>query len=407
MSSRETIPVFLSIISLISGSSEAMCPPNADQTTRTTCRWHFIVPRLCERQIIAMETELIPPRIWSLQPLNVLFRAYHWNAWAKLAKPGPRGPTLAIDNRQRKVQQDSPLISLPLELLDQICNFLVADNDMASLISLALSCSHVFGWVQPHIEASQRVVCAPWAGMELACLGTYLTSLPGPFERDNLLFDSVPYKGGPTMMCMARRMNWAAWSQYKTVENQRLVNLDVEEALSSLSAANTGIPPSTLNDLKTRLSGQSLFPPNQPFVLRNIDTQEFIRCVPGNDTRGYVVDPDSGTTSIADDDDNNIGTRASKRAKNAGRKGTEQQDQRRFCIDDLLLLRICWTRPTEFPGDWSPPLAQGKWAGCRFEIVSEQGATTNQGTDVTAEIVEEARWYRAGLEDGVWKGREG
>jgi len=56
----------------------------------------------------------------------------------------------------------------------------------------------------------------------LACTGTYLTDLPEAFEKGSLFHSSVKgWGGGPLTpsgdMCLARTINWAAFTQYGPV----------------------------------------------------------------------------------------------------------------------------------------------------------------------------------------------
>ncbi|MCJ1472306.1 hypothetical protein MMC13_000953 [Lambiella insularis] len=120
----------------------------------------------------------------------------------------------------------------------------------------------------------------------------------------------------------------------------------------------------------TRLSSWSL---EHLWVLRNLTTQEYVRCRPGLEagkTQGFV--------------------------DHAGGKWLR--------IEDVLLLRICWTKPSRFrkrsdtlgSGD-----DRGKWAGHCFDIIELAEKSLSNWKDITDDIVKEVEQLRKQL-DPKW-----
>ena len=115
-------------------------------------------------------------------------------------------------------------------------------------------------------------------------------------------------------------------------------------------------------------------PADAPWVLRNLTTKEFVRCLPKADSqgrRGYIDHPDL--------------------------KG--------FRVNDILTMRICWTRP--YRGDTPPHLNMcGQWAGHSFDIVAldeNRSALGDAWVDVTDAIVEAARKHLELLSEDLKK----
>ena len=111
--------------------------------------------------------------------------------------------------------------------------------------------------------------------------------------------------------------------------------------------------------LVTSTTGSS--PADSPWMLRNLTTKQFVRCVPRADSkgqRGYIDHPDC--------------------------KGLH--------VSDILTIRIRWTQPHNW--DTITPFNMcGPWAGHSFDIVAldeNRAALSEAWVDVTDAIVEEA-----------------
>lgn len=218
-----------------------MCPPGTDQTTRGPQQWHLIVPTLREKHAIYQ------PFVCHSNE-DILYRRDHW-VWQKLARPDPWSlkwrtgiqvslrlpPQISPDPQSRSL-----IFTLPVEIISQTLSYL----DRQSTLSFAVSCVACLHLTIPHIQ--QRVVAnsAPWSNQPLACLGSYLNTLPAAFETNDIAFRSVKRGGDLRLKCdssasppifgpesdpphplygmyIARKYNWAALAEYSGVAADR------------------------------------------------------------------------------------------------------------------------------------------------------------------------------------------
>lgn len=313
-----------------------------------------------------------------------------WDAWSKLAKPvefslvTPRSPIVKQSYRTKTTALSLPSLEcMPAELLARV--FGDETLEKWDIVALGLCSQSLWQHMLRHVESVYRKSAAPWAGVEIACTGTCLTELPESFERDNLAMDSVISKDGPAQMFLARRFNWSAWNEFKQPETNQQ---DAWRSALHVHRTGAAIPNSRWPKLEEDISCSNLFPqilpnlypnlsPESPsWILRNLTTKEYVRlCENPYRKREYIV---PGLPWLR--------------------------------LDDVLMMRICWTLN---PG---PPmylqidsgLYRGKWAGHCFEVVMVEDASTEAGvwTDVTRELVSEARELRCLIRDGdscaVW-----
>lgn len=215
--------------------------------------------------------------------------------------------------------------------------------------------------------ACRSALAAPWAGVELACTGTYLTDLPNSFAEDDLARSTVQLYHKSPCMVLARKINWAAIRDYDVPSE------DPETAWKStfeaLRGANRVISEAQLREMgdelriaTTSFCSESL---NASWILRNLTTKEYVRCRPSAcpvGTRGCVDYPEGNWLSI----------------------------------DDVLLMRICWTRAAAWNDKDDLIVSHhGKWAGHCFDIVAldgEEALSVGNGEwmDATKDVVDEA-----------------
>ena len=254
---------------------------------------------------------------------------------------------------------------MPAEILGLVLN----DAVLVKLDILALGLSSELLWphVLHHVRTSCRKGTAIWAGTEIACTSTHLVDLPPSFEKDKLALKSVPHvslSGG--RMVPARRINWAAVGAFRRPDEEP------ERAWLAAFKAMTGngctMPKSfarssaqkreELISVSSNIKLSCLY---APWRLRNLTTNEFVRCHPRSaspEKRGYVDHPEAPWLRV----------------------------------DDVILMRICWTSPSG--GDTGLDFDHGPWAGHCFDIVKVQAGEPvipDGWHDVTNEIVAEAR----------------
>ncbi|KAK0513580.1 hypothetical protein JMJ35_003944 [Cladonia borealis] len=333
-----------------------MCPIGVDQTERGPQRWQFVVPRLKQNQQL--------PLICPYQDYKLLFDENGgWDAWSRLARPAARTSQTFSKGRYYSRGPVSRLESFPAEILAMIlsCSELSEDDIIALGMASETLWSHTIHYIDKEYRHSPSV--GPWAGCEIACVGSYLTELPPSFDKDDLALNSVSITEGG-WMCIAREFNWAALSEFTCPgeDDER----KWRGAFTGNVANQTNIPKTRLaqmsEDLLLVASTIGISPADAPWILRNLTTKEFVRCLPRADSkgrRGYVDHPEW--------------------------KGLH--------VNDVLTMRICWTRPHRW--DTIAPFNMcGQWAGHSFDIVAlddeNRLALSEAWVDVTDAIVEEA-----------------
>jgi len=325
------------------------------------CRqeWHILAPRVRKVHRLTMDNRKVHG---TSSPTEFLFNNKNsWNAWSKLAIPAAprraRAPR-ALSRRARRPCSLSGLESLPSELLASI----IEDSalEKRDLVALALASTTLWAHVLSHVEKECSLAKPPMAGVELACTGTYLVDLPELFAKDDLAKSSVEFQQS-RYMCEARTINFAALSAYEAVEET------IEEAWRFEWKMHAEFleefPVRLAKTLKTGFLGRcDAFRGHGAgslWVLRNLTTREFVRCRARkgpSGVRGYV---DCGVE---------------------------------VRVDDVLLLRICWTA-VGVGGDWEGlGIYRGKWAGHCFDIVPRERLEGVEGwRDCTEEVVEQAK----------------
>ncbi|VUC28808.1 unnamed protein product [Clonostachys rosea] len=106
-----------------------------------------------------------------LEPLVGLLRRPQWVPYL--------APSYSIRTCKLK-SLESPLISLPQEVIEQIVSLLVEDEEPGGedLICLALTCSYFFRLLGPQVQTILADDEAPWAGDRLIFVGDYANGIP-------------------------------------------------------------------------------------------------------------------------------------------------------------------------------------------------------------------------------------
>lgn len=335
-----------------------MCPPGVDQTERGPQYWHILAPRRQKIYRLSKDRN----SYGSNSPREILFNdELSWNAWSKLAMPASPLRTQATQStrRRKRTHTLSRLESLPTELIELILEDPLLEK--SDIIALGLTSETLWEHALQHIEKDCSRTQPSMAGIELACTGTYLTDLPESFEKDGLAKSTVeihPFG----YMCEARKINRGATSKYQTVNDgpEDLWKDAWKPELILTAAISERLAGAMTMELMSRCSGLRGSSPNAPWVLRNLTTQEYVRCRPGpglTDRRGYIDHPNGFKVRL----------------------------------DDALLLRICWTKVSPWTDKEGLGIYRGSWAGHCFDIVPLDQAGIGKGwKDSTNEILEQA-----------------
>lgn len=297
-----------------------------------------------------------------------------WGAWSKLARPATLARTHdapRLVRREMSPRSPSKIELLPTELIALILQDPALER--SDIIALGLASQILWLHVLRHVEKECLLVTPPLAGMDIACTGSYLTDFPESFAKDNTILSTIlPWRYHSS--CTARLINWNAARTFQALDQEDSEDLWVA-AMNIHGTVAAGIPKITIEKMTAELIGMCSalrgHSPDALWILRNLKTQEYIRCRPGSgpkDKRGLIDHP-----------------------------------KVKLRIDDALLLRICWTSRFRECRSWKDPealgICHGKWAGHAFDIVLLEQADVNGWKDVTDSIVRQARAVARNLPD--------
>lgn len=327
-----------------------MCRPDRVRASAYSQNFQLLAPdisqRICLRHADGRPT-------WSTKDL-MFQNEKSWDAWILLARPDPRQHMKQAISFEA---QGAPLLTMPTEILLMITDQLSAID----LFALAFASKELFASVTPLIERQVMESAAPWAGCRFACLGTHVRDLPPSFMEGEIAYRSVGLSVGPSERHKALRTYWDAYYRYRPAGK---LGMHVYTAAFETCKSADWCPRSKIGEVDRLISGHDLFPGDREWVLRNLDSIEYVRCQPGTDLRGYVRD---------------------------------DLQENRITIEDILLQRMGWTE-CSLPSHLrviSDSLFEikGPWAGHRFDVVSmrahctELAGQAQDWTDITLEVV--------------------
>jgi hypothetical protein len=346
-----------------------MCPP-ADQTERSGQQWSLMIPGLkMQLPMASIMSEAAKYRtapqfmrsLYDGYPRQYFKEQLGWSASTFLARPENISTQIRC-SRTRNGQSLSRIERLPSELLTQI----VADDTLEAtdVIALGLTCDILWVHVLRHVSCLTRKQAGLLSGEKMALLGTHLRDLPLPFEQGKFMKSTVVYPRNPFgNMCEARRVNWWAWRHYEKISCKS----PQQEWMAAYEKARLdgSISSNWAKALENELHFYtSVFRGNHgQWMLRNLDTNEFVRVSPGpgQDLNAVFVDH----ATVKD-----------------------------LSIDHLLFVNISWgkLRPRPYGESLMAEVSQGPWAGHSFDIVplDRSGQPNASWIDVTERIVENA-----------------
>jgi hypothetical protein len=348
-----------------------MCLSRTDPTEYGTQYWQILAPRvrkLCKIDLLSntLHTRTLQEYLFSEDK--------PWGAWSKLARPATLArthDTSRFIGHERNLRSLSGIELLPTELIALILQDPALER--SDIIALGLASQTLWLHVLRHVEKECLLVKPPLAGTEITCTGSYLTDLPESFAKNDMILSTLqpwPHR----YMCSARVINRSASRNYEVLDQEDSEDMWIA-AMNVHDTVAAGIPNVTVEKMAAELIGMCSalrgHSPDALWILRNLNTHEYIRCRPGSgpkDKRGFVDHP---------------------RVK--------------LRIDDALLLRIYWTSRFREYRSWKDPeplgTCRGKWAGHSFDIVLLEQADVNGWKDATDSIVRQARTVARNLPD--------
>lgn len=255
------------------------------------------------------------------------------------------------------------LSRLPNELLDMIFQSL----DIKDVFVLGLQCQNFWNVAQKHIRAYLAFPCGIWAGNRIICVGDYTESKDYP---PNVLTESekAKFEGGLSESESGDEDYEHFFSNLYGLADARYQ--EVREWQSNLARELIGhafelgewhrLPKSSRSQISNDLLGyklSDLYPEDQPWVLRNLTTHEYVR------SEAVAIKPEHIHGPNIDF----------------------------FGFAQVLCSRICWSTT-----GWSKDrdTHRGVWAGHRFDITTldrlKQGAMEcTEWKDVSEEVMNE------------------
>ncbi|KAF2434466.1 hypothetical protein EJ08DRAFT_725382 [Tothia fuscella] len=349
-------------------------------------RWRIVSPRQRLRHEFDNRPYLQagPEVVWTeIEHLLFMPEKSSWNAWNNLVRSSAsrrrRGKSMEGRSNKRIFLPGNPskFETLPFELLDMI----LSHEDLAreDLISVGVASPNLWPHVLDVVAAHCKKQSAPFAGVEIACVGSSLQDLPPSFQADGLRkrCKIQQWHAYQIPIDFDRR---CAWSRHTPVRGESY-SCDCKGSwynrigFGAYVSRHWGL----FNELKEVLDEAGEYDSDSEWMLRNLTTKEYIRCehaAPVYEERantrgyGYVLDT--------------VG--------------------QRIRIDDILLMRICCTR---YSGGMFNSLENGVWAGHCFDIVelNADGKSGNgkkcEWRDCTAEVVKEAMALERLLDEKV------
>ena len=246
------------------------------------------------------------------------------------------------------------LLGLSNELLDMIFHNL----EIEQVFVLGLQSQNLWNVARKHIRASLASSCGLWAGNRIMCVGEYLESEDYP---PSVLTESeeAEFKDG-RFEHFGSSLYDLADARYQEVREWQpdLANRLIDHA-SSLGEWHR-LPESSQSRIRDDLLSDKLsdlYPEDQPWVLRNLTTQEYVR------SEAIAIKPEH----IHGPNIDVLG------------------------FGHVVCSRVCWSA-----ADWSEDrgIHRGVWAGHRFDITTldrlKQGSMeSSEWKDVSEEVWDE------------------
>ncbi|KAI9708357.1 MAG: hypothetical protein M1820_004061 [Bogoriella megaspora] len=262
---------------------------------------------------------------------------------------------------------------MPTELIAMIMDYLSKKNIIALGLASIKLWDHVLYYIRSTALANDS---APWAGKEIACVGTLVTDLPKSFNKYGPHSEYLSEYYSRPDMCPAKL--FVAWAS--SFFSKPLPDRPGIKWLRSAHRWHTYTPP--VQDI-IRACDLGFRDRNLSWVLRNLDTYEYITCcceaeMSDYDFKGRIRDFPQ------------LNWRGFVKSKD--------EIHRWLRIEDVVVARICSSeeRDHEPTPDAAKISMKGPWVGHRFDIVAlgTQDFPNVEGwIDITTQIIDESDEY--------------
>ncbi|KAH0551563.1 hypothetical protein GP486_007218 [Trichoglossum hirsutum] len=267
-------------------------------------------------------------------------------------------------SQEHQAKAGPPIFSsLPVELHDLIFEEL----DIEDILSLSLTNLHLWEIGQRHIHSFFMSFIGPWAGESVICVGDYLMKgdyPPGRLteaEKEEMYEIAGKYRnnhGRDELMSLHKFLVNGCRGSYPYVEFPEYL---LGRVVSSKRYNYYGLPKHLRDQIVNALTPEisQFFPENQPWILRNLSTREYVCSEAIALKPEYIHGP-------------NIDY---------------------FGFGEVILSRICWSSDPSVSTPYKGGIHRGVWAGHRFDITTlarhEQGQGKELWVDVSEEVAEE------------------
>ena len=228
-----------------------------------------------------------------------------------------------------------------------------------SIFVLVLQSQNLWNVAWRHIQAHCAPSCAPWAGKSIICVG----NCSEPTDCPNTLTESEKIELKEEMSEIDYQTNLynladARYQQVRTWQPSRAWDLTAHAAKLGEWFSLSPYHRSRVSQELNRLKMSAFYPKDQPWILRNLTTQEYVR------SEAIAIEPEY----IHGPNIEGLG------------------------FGEVVWSRICWSTDANCSIDCTDNKHRGVWAGHRFDITTldrhKQGSL--EGTewkDVSEEVV--------------------
>ncbi|KAF1959329.1 hypothetical protein CC80DRAFT_440765 [Byssothecium circinans] len=255
---------------------------------------------------------------------------------------------------QVKLTAKSPFSELPTELHD-----LVFDNlEIDDVLSLSLTSRYFWTVGRRHMQTYYLSLLGPWAGKKIVCVREDVEARdypPGLFTKDQeeILRQSKDEDGHPMSLLHYSMEEYAEWVKFPSPYSIFGQLLDTEEYHRMARSDR-----SQLSDIVWQDTSR-FYPSDQPWILRNLSTKEFVRSEAIAPKPEYIHGPNIDFLGFG----------------------------------EVVLSRTCWSTSSSINMRYDGDIHRGIWAGHSFDITTlgrhRQDSKADDWKDVSGEVATE------------------
>ncbi|KAI9869293.1 MAG: hypothetical protein M1813_000081 [Trichoglossum hirsutum] len=254
--------------------------------------------------------------------------------------------------------------SLPVELHDLVFQEL----DIEDVLALSFTDQYFWEVGQGHIKDYFLSLLGPWAGESIICVGDYLN--PGDYPPGELTQAQLgklsqfggKYGDGHVQAELMSLRGFLEDPYEKVKSNVEFSSLIAHVATSKRYSYHL-MPEHLQSRIETALSPtlSQFYPVDEPWILRNLTTQEYVR------SEAIALDP----------------------------KYIHGPRIEYLGFSEVILSRVCWSSDPSISMKYGGGIHRGVWAGDRFDITTlarhEQNKGEGKWEDVSEEVAKEIK----------------